>query len=195
MVPEAKGLMVRCWDHNADNRPSFHDCSECTSVMYETYQMEAVSAVRSVEDRLINMGSSDQQADSSDYVSGGTEEFLKALENGGVSQDSQHSDSKTSGEDTKAFWNVEDTNKNKENICSSTGGTMDKLVEVLKESGDYKKIMDKLNDEGVLSEEDQRNLNSSQNLKDFGNAAKVFGEKLKDKPVKILPILKSLFDL
>lgn len=196
MVPEAKDLMIRCWDPNAENRPSFHDCSGCTSVMYEAYQKEATSAVRSVEDHLINMHSSDQEAgSSSDYVSGGTDEFLKALENGGMSWDSQQLDPKAVGEDPKpptALETVGETNKNEDDI-SNKGDPMDKLVEVLKNSGDYKKIMGKLNIEGVLSEADQQKLNSPQNLKDLSNAAKVFGENLKEEPARIVPLLKSLF--
>ncbi|XP_072283646.1 receptor-interacting serine/threonine-protein kinase 3-like [Pyxicephalus adspersus] len=31
MVSEAKELMIRCWDHNADNRPSFH--GKCNNLM------------------------------------------------------------------------------------------------------------------------------------------------------------------
>lgn len=164
--------------------------------MYEAYQKEATSAVRSVEDHLINMHSSDQEAgSSSDYVSGGTDEFLKALENGGMSWDSQQLDPKAVGEDPKpptALETVGETNKNEDDI-SNKGDPMDKLVEVLKNSGDYKKIMGKLKIEGVLSEADQQKLNSSQNLKDLSNAAKVFGENLKEEPARIVPLLKSLF--
>ncbi|XP_040189774.1 receptor-interacting serine/threonine-protein kinase 3-like isoform X2 [Rana temporaria] len=101
MVPEAKELMIRCWDPNAEKRPGFHDCSECTSVMYEAYQKEARSAVRSVEDHLPNMGSSTQQAESSGYISGDTEEFLNALENRGMSQDSKPLDRKAAGKGRK----------------------------------------------------------------------------------------------
>ncbi|XP_040189074.1 receptor-interacting serine/threonine-protein kinase 3-like isoform X1 [Rana temporaria] len=198
MVPEAKDLMIRCWDHNADSRPGFHDCSECTSGMYKAYQTEAIGAVRSVEDHLINLGSSDQEAgSSSDYASGGTDEFLKALENGGMSQDSQQSEPKAAGEDPKhptALETVGETNKNEEDT-SNKGDPMDTLLEGLKNTGDYKKIMGKLNNEGVLSEEDQEKLNSSQNLKDFGNAAKVFRKKLKEEPAQILPMFKSLLNL
>ncbi|XP_040187920.1 receptor-interacting serine/threonine-protein kinase 3-like [Rana temporaria] len=77
MVPEAKELMIRCWDHNAEKRPGFHDCSECTLVMYDAHQKKVRSAVRSVEDRLTNMHPSNQQAESSGYISGDTEKFLK----------------------------------------------------------------------------------------------------------------------
>ncbi|XP_040189075.1 receptor-interacting serine/threonine-protein kinase 3-like isoform X2 [Rana temporaria] len=189
------GILV--WTVFSGEEP-YPDCSECTSGMYKAYQTEAIGAVRSVEDHLINLGSSDQEAgSSSDYASGGTDEFLKALENGGMSQDSQQSEPKAAGEDPKhptALETVGETNKNEEDT-SNKGDPMDTLLEGLKNTGDYKKIMGKLNNEGVLSEEDQEKLNSSQNLKDFGNAAKVFRKKLKEEPAQILPMFKSLLNL
>ncbi|XP_077348055.1 receptor-interacting serine/threonine-protein kinase 3-like isoform X4 [Lithobates pipiens] len=122
MVPEAKDLMIRCWDPNAENRPSFHDCSECTSVMYDAYQKEMRSAVRSVEDHLTNMGSSAQQAESSGYISGATEEYLNALENGGMSQESKPLDRKAAGKGRKpptARETVGKTNKNKKDLSNT----------------------------------------------------------------------------
>ncbi|PIO31953.1 hypothetical protein AB205_0104150 [Aquarana catesbeiana] len=69
--------------------------------MYDAYQKEVRSAVRSVEDHLTNMGSSAQQAESSGYISGDTEEFLNALENGGMSQESKPLDRKAAGKGRK----------------------------------------------------------------------------------------------
>ncbi|XP_073465874.1 receptor-interacting serine/threonine-protein kinase 3-like isoform X2 [Aquarana catesbeiana] len=294
MVPEVKELMVRCWDHNAENRPGFHDCSECTSVMYEAHQKKVRSAVRSVEDRLTNMHSSNQ-AESSGYISGDAEEFLKALENG-ESQDSKQLDPKVSGEDPKpltALETVGDTNKKEEDI-PCTGDPMDKLVEACrksvvearkesvvearkksdveahkksdveahkksvveapkesvveapkkfdvearkesvvealkksdvealkksdveahkksvvearkesvaealkksdvearKESVDYDNIKSRLSNEGVISKEDQRKINSSKNLKDYDTTGKIMGKKLQEQSPQILPVLK-----
>ncbi|XP_077321232.1 receptor-interacting serine/threonine-protein kinase 3-like isoform X2 [Lithobates pipiens] len=187
MVPKAKELMVRCWDHNADNRPSFHDCSEYTSVMCEDYQNEVKSAVRSVEDRLTNTNSSEQQAEPD--LNAISTEMAAYLED---NVESQQLDLKAVGEDPKhptVLETVGDTNKNKE------GDFWDKLVDVVKNSGGYTKITGQLNNEGVLSEEDQQKLNSSQNAKDFSDAAKAFGEKLTKKPEHVLPVLKAIFKI
>ncbi|PIO27597.1 hypothetical protein AB205_0051120 [Aquarana catesbeiana] len=197
MVPEAKELMIRCWDHNAENRPDFHDCSECTSVMYEAYQKEVRSAVQSVEDRLLNTGSSDQQDEPElDDINRNMDEFLEAPENGGKGPKFQQLDLKAVGEDPKPPTTLETAGEtNKDKISSSSGCTMDTFVEVLKNSGGYKKFIGQLNNEGVLSEEDKQKLNSSQNLKDFSDAAKVFGEKLTQNPEHMLPVLKSILNL
>lgn len=186
MVPKAKELMVRCWDDNADNRPSFHDCSECTSMMYEDYQKEVTSAVRSVQDYLTNTGSSEQQAEpdlgdiSRDMVAFLEESQQLDLKAAAAEEDPKH---------PTALETVGDTNKNEE------GDFWDRLVEVVKDSGGYKKITGQLNNEGVLSEDDQQKLNSSQNAKDFSDAAKVFGEKLTKKPEHLVPVFKAIFKL
>ncbi|XP_077321230.1 receptor-interacting serine/threonine-protein kinase 3-like [Lithobates pipiens] len=197
MVAEAKELMIRCWDENAENRPSFHDCSECTSVMNEAHQKEVRSAVQNVKDHLLNTGSSDQQAEPElDDISRDKDEFLEAPENGGKGPKFQQLDLEAAGEDPKPPMTLEtagETNKHK--ISSSPGCTMDTFVEVLKNSGGYKKFIGQLNNEGVLSEEDQQKLNSSQNAKDFRDAAKVFGEKLTQNPEHFLPVLKSILNL
>ncbi|KAM3919261.1 receptor-interacting serine/threonine-protein kinase 3-like [Leptodactylus fuscus] len=65
MVPEAKDLMIRCWNQNPENRPSFHDCSESTAVMFKAYANEVVNAVRSTQDRLNNTSSQDQLSEAS----------------------------------------------------------------------------------------------------------------------------------
>ncbi|KAM5129774.1 receptor-interacting serine/threonine-protein kinase 3-like [Mantella aurantiaca] len=142
MVPEAKELMIRCWNSSADNRPSFHDCSECTIVMYEAYEKESVGAVRSTQDRLLNINSSDQQGESSDYISGGTEDFLNELANRDKNEDSQQPFQGAAGEDLKPTMvhvAAEKTIKNEEDIPS-----IDKVIKIVKKSGDYKKVMGKL---------------------------------------------------
>ncbi|XP_075048569.1 receptor-interacting serine/threonine-protein kinase 3-like [Mixophyes fleayi] len=65
MVLEAKDLMVRCWNPNADDRPSFHDCSESTAVMFSAYKDSIVGAVRSVQDLLKTISSPDELSEPS----------------------------------------------------------------------------------------------------------------------------------
>ncbi|XP_044128384.1 receptor-interacting serine/threonine-protein kinase 3-like [Bufo gargarizans] len=81
MVPEVKELMIRCWNQNADNRPSFHDCSESTSLMLEAYTDEVVDAVRRVQDLLRKTSSQDQLTVTFEHSSISLEDFLKDLKN------------------------------------------------------------------------------------------------------------------
>ncbi|CAJ0965231.1 unnamed protein product [Ranitomeya imitator] len=63
MVPEAKDLMIRCWNQNAENRPSFHECTVFTAMMFDAYKDEVIDAGRSVENLLNKKPSQDELLD------------------------------------------------------------------------------------------------------------------------------------
>ncbi|KAM3918966.1 LOW QUALITY PROTEIN: receptor-interacting serine/threonine-protein kinase 3-like [Leptodactylus fuscus] len=86
MVSEAKELMIRCWNQNPENRPSFHDCGKLTAEMFKAYQDEVVNAVRRVQDLLNEISSQDQEPsfDASPVSSGPSENidnFIRDLGN------------------------------------------------------------------------------------------------------------------
>ncbi|KAM3919260.1 receptor-interacting serine/threonine-protein kinase 3-like isoform 2-T2 [Leptodactylus fuscus] len=64
-VPEAKELMIRCWNQDPGNRPSFHDCSKVTAEMFKAYQDEVNEAVRRVQDLLDEISCQDQSSETS----------------------------------------------------------------------------------------------------------------------------------
>ncbi|MEE6490662.1 hypothetical protein FKM82_015936 [Ascaphus truei] len=60
MVPEAKKLMIKCWDGEAKDRPSFQDLKVETALMNNEYVGERDSAIREVLDLLKNPSASAQ---------------------------------------------------------------------------------------------------------------------------------------
>ncbi|XP_068107752.1 receptor-interacting serine/threonine-protein kinase 3-like isoform X1 [Hyperolius riggenbachi] len=162
MVPKAKELMIRCWDHNPGRRPSFHDCSESTTVMYEAYQEEIVSAVRSVQDFVQQSSSASPLCEVTELITGYSEEFLKALaKNVEMTPDTQESSCPVGNgevsEPETAMVKSETPPEDEEDISGAEafGNT---LFTAIKNSGDYKKIMGKLQDSGV--EKDLQKLNN-----------------------------------
>ncbi|XP_063804165.1 receptor-interacting serine/threonine-protein kinase 3-like isoform X2 [Pseudophryne corroboree] len=202
MVPEAKELMIRCWNPNADDRPSFHDCSESTTEMFDAYQDSIVSAVRSLQDSLKKISSSDQLSDTSDYSSSYPEDLFREIA-GGVTEEAKqpgtvndgdqlelqepgHTDSKVA-QDTSTEATIKEEDVSGKEV-------MNKIVKVIKNSGDYRKVMDKFNTEGIITSTDQKQLDSSKTLKDLGHhTEKLILTKFIEKPHKIIPAIKSIF--
>ncbi|XP_073423345.1 receptor-interacting serine/threonine-protein kinase 3-like isoform X2 [Dendrobates tinctorius] len=60
MVTKAKDLMIRCWNQNAEDRPSFRECTVFTAMMFDEYKDEVIDAVRSVENLLNKKPSQDK---------------------------------------------------------------------------------------------------------------------------------------
>ncbi|KAM4663250.1 receptor-interacting serine/threonine-protein kinase 3-like [Discoglossus pictus] len=69
MVSEAKDLMIKCWAGRPDDRPSFDDCSETTLLMFEEYKDEIDNSIRTVQDRLKELSSSDKMMETSEELS------------------------------------------------------------------------------------------------------------------------------
>ncbi|XP_063295015.1 receptor-interacting serine/threonine-protein kinase 3-like isoform X2 [Pelobates fuscus] len=63
MLPEARKLMRRCWDGNAERRPTFQDCDEYTRRFLMEYNSELEDAVRQTLAYLKNSTSSVQSDD------------------------------------------------------------------------------------------------------------------------------------
>ncbi|XP_075473280.1 receptor-interacting serine/threonine-protein kinase 3-like isoform X1 [Ascaphus truei] len=79
MVPEAKKLMIKCWDGEAKDRPSFQDLKVETVLMSNEYVGEIDSAIREVLDLLKNPSASAQvtAAESSPLPDLNAPEFLE----------------------------------------------------------------------------------------------------------------------
>ncbi|XP_069805582.1 receptor-interacting serine/threonine-protein kinase 3-like [Dendropsophus ebraccatus] len=198
MVPEAKELMVRSWNQNAKNRPSFNDCSESTAVMFEAYREEIIHAVRSIQDRLHKMSSCDQLSEESgtlDTCSFSMGDFIKALGN------EPQKDEKT--EPSCPVDEKEHENDNmdlplavihKDDNISPAELVMNNIATAIKNSGDYNRIINKLDNNGILSKDEQEELNCAQSLKELGNkAGKVILTKYKEKPETLVTFIKDLF--
>ncbi|KAG9480879.1 hypothetical protein GDO78_010252 [Eleutherodactylus coqui] len=71
---------------------------------------------------------------------------------------------------------------------------MKNIATVIKHSGDYKKVVNQLDNQGILTEDELQQLNASQNVKDMGSiAGKFLLTKSQEKPEAILKFLKKLF--
>ncbi|CAH2326758.1 receptor-interacting serine threonine- kinase 3-like [Pelobates cultripes] len=75
MLPEARELMRRCWDGNAERRPTFQDCDEYTSRFFMEYNSEIEDAVRQTLASLKNSTSSVQN-DDEDLCRRNTENYV-----------------------------------------------------------------------------------------------------------------------
>ncbi|XP_068107753.1 receptor-interacting serine/threonine-protein kinase 2-like isoform X2 [Hyperolius riggenbachi] len=138
------------------------DCSESTTVMYEAYQEEIVSAVRSVQDFVQQSSSASPLCEVTELITGYSEEFLKALaKNVEMTPDTQESSCPVGNgevsEPETAMVKSETPPEDEEDISGAEafGNT---LFTAIKNSGDYKKIMGKLQDSGV--EKDLQKLNN-----------------------------------
>ncbi|XP_056401524.1 receptor-interacting serine/threonine-protein kinase 3-like isoform X1 [Hyla sarda] len=250
MVPEAKDLMIKCWNQKAEDRPSFNDCSETTALMFEAYGDEIVDAVRSVQDLLNRISSQDQLSETSGTLYDSTlsmEDFIKALRNdlqtdekteNSFSADKQiqvkkHKNDKMD-RPSKVIHKADDispaalrndlqTDEKTENSFSADKQikvkkhkndkmdrpskvihkaddtspaefVMDNIATAIKNSGDFKKIVNKLDNDSILSKDEQKELYSTKSLKDLGNkAGKVILTKSEKNPEAIISFIKKLF--
>ncbi|KAM9294499.1 receptor-interacting serine/threonine-protein kinase 3-like [Gastrophryne carolinensis] len=178
MVPEAKKLMIQCWDENPDSRPSFHDCSKSTMVMYQSYQEEVVGAVRSIQDRLEN-NLSEEASESADFSSGHTEEFLR---NFGKEEEKPQPPILGGGDENKSM-DLPETSAREESPPESETG-IENFIKGITSSGDFKKITNQLS----------MDTQPLKKVQQFANATgKMFREEIQNNPAKIFPVLKSIF--
>ncbi|KAG8570013.1 hypothetical protein GDO81_014645 [Engystomops pustulosus] len=203
MVPEAKELMINCWKHKAEDRPSFHDCSKSTAVMFEAYTDEIVNAVRNVQDLLRQISLQDQYSEALGTCEDSSmrmESFIKGL--GNALQSDEEKTEVLCSEEAK----TEDEELRNDNIASGASSEdddhdisssellMNNVASVIKGSGDYNKIMRNLDNDGILTKDEQEQLNSTQNLKELVNeTGKVMARKYKENPTQLVSFFKNLF--
>ncbi|XP_056401525.1 receptor-interacting serine/threonine-protein kinase 3-like isoform X2 [Hyla sarda] len=202
MVPEAKDLMIKCWNQKAEDRPSFNDCSETTALMFEAYGDEIVDAVRSVQDLLNRISSQDQLSETSGTLYDSTlsmEDFIKALRND-LQTDEKTENSFSADKQIKVKKHKNDKMDRPSKVIHKADDTspaefvMDNIATAIKNSGDFKKIVNKLDNDSILSKDEQKELYSTKSLKDLGNkAGKVILTKSEKNPEAIISFIKKLF--
>ncbi|XP_075701003.1 receptor-interacting serine/threonine-protein kinase 3-like [Rhinoderma darwinii] len=159
MVLEAKELMIRCWNQNAEHRPSFHDCSGSTALMFDAYKEEIVDVVRSVQDLLREMPYQDQFSETSgtlESCSTDMRNFIEVLGRAGqtkqeikesCSVDEETEDEETEDEDHEndnmAIALPSKVKHDKEDI-STAEVLMNNIDTAIKGSSDYQKIMNNI---------------------------------------------------
>ncbi|XP_073495634.1 receptor-interacting serine/threonine-protein kinase 3-like [Phyllobates terribilis] len=199
MVPEAKDLMIRCWNQNAENRPSFHDCTVSTAMMFEAYKDEVIDAVRSVENLLNKKPSQDELLDTLEDSSLSAESFIRAfrddLQINQVKEEPSSGDEKPKDEEPeKDDMTPPEPSEviHANNDISPAELVMDNIVTVVKESGEYNKIKKMIDNDDILPKELQKQLNSNQSLKALGNiAGKAFLTKYVKNPDMVLSFIKK----
>ncbi|XP_077113647.1 receptor-interacting serine/threonine-protein kinase 3-like isoform X1 [Ranitomeya variabilis] len=202
MVPEAKDLMIRCWNQNAENRPSFHECTVFTAMMFEAYKDEVIDAGRSVENLLNKKPTQDELLDTFETLedpSLSAESFIRAFRNDlqdnqvieePRSRDKKAKDEEPEKDDMDPPKSPEVIHVNKD--ISTAELVVDNIVTVVKESGEYNKIKKMIDNNEIVPKEIQEQLNSNKNLKELGNiAGKVLLTKYVKNPDKILSLLKK----
>uniref|UniRef100_A0A803KEK0 Receptor-interacting serine/threonine kinase 3-like, gene 2 n=1 Tax=Xenopus tropicalis TaxID=8364 RepID=A0A803KEK0_XENTR len=146
MVPEAKELMIKCWSGNADARPCFLECSHATKLMFELYSSEIKGAIRTMEDhthQLQNETLEDPGYDSTCQDSS-LNQVIAAIK--GDSQETRQD------EQPQAVAIFNETTEIFQEEPSDKGKTLSNAIEAIKESQDYKHIIDCATDIGKTVE-------------------------------------------
>ncbi|XP_075463638.1 receptor-interacting serine/threonine-protein kinase 3-like isoform X2 [Ascaphus truei] len=180
MVPEAKELMIKCWDGEAEDRPSFQDLKVETALMNNEYVGEIDSAIREVLDLLKNPYASAQTSgvvepsedtDTSSLVPNFTDLFgnnaevheLQEAAGGGELVPVQTSPEEQDVDD-------ESLEESDEELSSPSDVLSRSITSVIKESLGDQNVLGNLCAKGFISTADQGNLESSRNLGEFINA-------------------------
>ncbi|XP_053552120.1 receptor-interacting serine/threonine-protein kinase 3 [Bombina bombina] len=170
MVSEAKELMIKCWSGKPEDRPCFRECSGTTRLMFEEYMGEIDSAVRIVQDQLKMVYSTDETTEfSKESTSFSASSFRRALyENESTQQLAQEtSDKELAIPDENNT--IPEKNESEEEQLSATMAVA--LTSAVKESGEYKKIVNNLSEQGIVTEALRKNLDESHSIKELGQAA------------------------
>ncbi|KAM8921471.1 receptor-interacting serine/threonine-protein kinase 3-like [Pelodytes ibericus] len=179
MVPEAKTLMVSCWSGNVEERPSFGDCSDATCKMVQEYEDQIENDVRIVLEGLKRMYSFDENKE--ENPSHSFSSFLRDWENPERKDDESQ---KSVLENNQVELHEEPVCNEKESAVSpKEGSSAEALLRILRQSGDYKKIVGGLHNDGVISTEHQDKLANSDSLPKFGEALR---ETLKSNPQMLM---------
>ncbi|XP_066464768.1 receptor-interacting serine/threonine-protein kinase 4-like isoform X2 [Eleutherodactylus coqui] len=186
MVLEAIQLMQECWDADPGKRPSFSVVIKRTNDMNASYAGEIHNDIMKVLDQLKNHNSlHSQTAENRVY---------------GTSSDPKSSVPDSSTFDLSNFRDKlqqvekEGAEAPDDHKLSTADFLMKNIATVIKHSGDYKKVVNQLDNQGILTEDELQQLNASQNVKDMGSiAGKFLLTKSQEKPEAILKFLKKLF--
>ncbi|XP_053330374.1 receptor-interacting serine/threonine-protein kinase 3-like [Spea bombifrons] len=187
MLPEARTLMKSCWSPKAEDRPSFHYCSEPTGNMAKGYEGEIDKDVQKVLEHLKESYSKDETSISSlvsldDFSFRGLE-----ITEGQIAEPQESAPEHTGMELASEVQG--DAASSEEHKSSA-----EIVINTIKESGDFKKIVGNLSDDGILGKAEKEVLEGSRSLKEIGRTVeKVVSNTIKERPEKLLVSLKKLW--
>ncbi|XP_063296309.1 receptor-interacting serine/threonine-protein kinase 3-like isoform X2 [Pelobates fuscus] len=192
MVPKAMDLMVSCWNKQAEDRPSFHECSELTASMFEAYESQIDEDVQIL---LKKIGAQiPEENDETGAISCSTDDDdFERLNN------IRKNFLEDMGEADQLTFEKQDVAVTTTEIAADTPtedseGPLKNLTETIKNSGEYKKIVETLSKDKILSSVEKAKLDSSDSLKDIGRTAeKAVLETIRKDPGKLISSIVKLW--